>query len=36
MREGWINKKLCDVCQVSAGQGAPQGEDNYSDVGTLV
>lgn len=34
MREGWINKKLGDVCQVSAGQGAPQGEDNYSDVGT--
>lgn len=33
MREGWINKKLCDVCQVSAGQGAPQGEDNYSDEG---
>ena len=33
MREGWINKKLGDVCQVSAGQGAPQGEDNYSDVG---
>lgn len=33
MREGWIKKKLGDVCQVSAGQGAPQGEDNYSDVG---
>ena len=34
MREGWINKKIGDVCQVSAGQGAPQGEDRYSDVGT--
>ena len=34
MREGWINKKIGDVCQVSAGQGAPQGEDSYSDVGT--
>ena len=34
MREGWINKKLGDVCQVLAGQGAPQGEDSYSDVGT--
>lgn len=33
MREGWEYKKLGDVCQVSAGQGAPQGEDNYSDVG---
>ena len=33
MREGWINKKIGDVCQVSAGQGAPQGEENYSDVG---
>ena len=34
MREGWEYKKLGDICQVSAGQGAPQGEDNYSDVGT--
>ena len=34
MREGWEYKKLGDVCHVSAGQGAPQGEDNYSDVGT--
>ncbi|MCI6460765.1 MAG: restriction endonuclease subunit S [Prevotella sp.] len=34
MREGWEYKKLGEVCQVSAGQGAPQGEDNYSDVGT--
>ena len=33
MREGWEYKKLGDVCQVSAGQGAPQGEENYSDVG---
>ena len=34
MREGWEYKKLGDICQVSAGQGAPQGEDKYSDVGT--
>jgi len=34
MREGWEYKKLGEVCNVYAGQGAPQGDSNYSDVGT--
>ena len=29
MKEGWEIKKLGDVCIISAGQGAPQGESNY-------
>ena len=34
MREGWTYKKIGDVCNVFAGQGAPQGESNYSNIGT--
>ena len=33
MREGWTYKKLGEVADVSAGQGAPQGEDNYCSDG---
>ena len=33
MKEGWSYKKVGDVCNVYAGQGAPQGESNYSDIG---
>lgn len=29
MREGWEIKKLGEVCSVSTGQGAPQGDSNY-------
>ena len=29
MKQGWEIKKLGDVCIISAGQGAPQGESNY-------
>ncbi|MDD6152020.1 MAG: restriction endonuclease subunit S [Bacteroidales bacterium] len=34
MREGWEIKTLGEVCDISAGQGAPQGEDNYCLDGT--
>ena len=33
MKQGWEIKKLGEVCQVSAGQGAPQGEDKYGTIG---
>lgn len=33
MKEGWSYKKVGDVSNVYAGQGAPQGESNYSDIG---
>lgn len=33
MKEGWTYKKLGEICDVSAGQGAPQGEDNYCEDG---
>ncbi len=33
MKEGWTLKKLGKVCDVSAGQGAPQGEENYCEDG---
>ena len=33
MREGWTYKKLGEVADVSAGQGAPQGENNYCSDG---
>lgn len=33
MKQGWEIKKLGEVCQVSAGQSAPQGEDKYGSVG---
>ena len=29
MKESWEIKKLGEVCDVFAGQGAPQGESNY-------
>ena len=34
MREGWEIKTLGEVCDISAGQGAPQGEENYCLDGT--
>jgi len=34
MKEGWEYKKLGEVASVSSGQGAPQGENNYSETGT--
>lgn len=34
MKHGWEIKKLGDVCDVAAGQGAPQGEANYCLDGT--
>ena len=34
MKEGWTYKKLGEVAEVSAGQGAPQGDSNYSLEGT--
>lgn len=34
MKLGWEYKKLCDVAYVFAGQGAPQGNENYSATGT--
>ena len=34
MREGWTYKKIKDVAKVFAGQGAPQGDSNYSLDGT--
>ncbi len=33
MKEKWVYKKLGEVCEVSAGQGAPQGADKYCDNG---
>ena len=33
MREGWTYKKLGEVADTSAGQGAPQGENNYCSDG---
>ena len=33
MREGWTYKKLGEVADISAGQGAPQGENNYCSDG---
>lgn len=32
-KHGWIYKKLGDVANVAAGQGAPQGDANYSEIG---
>ena len=29
-----IKYQLGDICKISAGQGAPQGEDKYTDTGT--
>ena len=34
MKENWTYKKLGEICDVSAGQGAPQGEENYCADGT--
>ena len=34
MKKNWEIKKLGDVCSVSAGQGAPQGDSNYCTNGT--
>ena len=34
MKQGWVYKKLGDVAEISAGQGAPQGEQNYCSNGT--
>ena len=34
MREGWSHKKLGEVAIIAAGQGAPQGNDNYCQDGT--
>ena len=34
MKEGWTYKKIKDVAKVFAGQGAPQGDSNYSLDGT--
>ncbi|MBR1722575.1 MAG: restriction endonuclease subunit S [Treponema sp.] len=34
MKKDWEIKKLGEVCLVAAGQGAPQGENNYSNEGT--
>jgi hypothetical protein len=34
MKAGWVIKTLGEVCDISAGQGAPQGEDNYCLDGT--
>ena len=34
MREGWTYKKLGEVATIAAGQGAPQGNDNYCEDGT--
>ena len=34
MRDGWEIKTLGEVCDISAGQGAPQGEENYCLEGT--
>lgn len=34
MKEGWQIKKLGEVCDIYAGQGAPQGDENYCSQGT--
>lgn len=34
MKHEWEYKKLDEICSVAAGQGAPQGESNYSSEGT--
>lgn len=34
MKHDWEYKKLGEVCDVSAGQGAPQGEQSYCEKGT--
>ena len=34
MKEGWKYKKLGEVANITAGQGAPQGDDKYCDSGT--
>lgn len=34
MRDGWEYKKLGEVATIAAGQGAPQGNDNYCQNGT--
>ena len=34
LKAGWEIKKIGEVCLVAAGQGAPQGENNYSNEGT--
>ena len=34
MKHDWEYKKLGEVCEVSAGQGAPQGEQSYCENGT--
>ena len=33
MNQNWTYKKLGEICEISAGQGAPQGEDKYCDDG---
>lgn len=33
-KHGWTYKKLGEVSTVAAGQGAPQGKSNYSEIGT--
>lgn len=33
-KHDWTYKKLGDVASVAAGQGAPQGDSNYSEIGT--
>ena len=30
----WKTVRLGDVCEIAAGQGAPQGDSNYCDEGT--
>ena len=32
-KQNWTYKKLGEVCTVSAGQGAPQGKENYCEDG---
>lgn len=34
MKQGWQIKRLGEICEIYAGQGAPQGEDNYCTQGT--
>lgn len=34
MKQGWQIKKLGEVCDIYAGQGAPQGDENYCSQGT--
>ncbi len=34
MKQGWQIKKLSEICEIYAGQGAPQGDENYCTQGT--